>query len=402
MIRNSFTPLVLALSLAGCATPTDEAAVEAEPGDKMQAEEDIAYPGAAWETGEPKKHGLSEEGLANLDLHAEATGSTCVLVVHDGVVVNEWYAPGYGPDTVHANIFSVTKSVASALVGIASEDGLLDIDDSASDYIPSWVGTESEAITVRNLLSNDSGRFWSIESDYGSLFYDADQTAYGIGLAQEVPVGTHWEYNNAAIQTLEQVLEVATSQDVDAYAQENLFAPIGMEASFGRDAVGNALVYQGICTSCHDLARFGYLMLQGGRWKGQQIIPGSWATASTTPSTALNDAYGYLWWLNREGHVVEPTFPFRVEYDGRLAPGSSENVYSAIGAFGQLVVVDPDDGYVVVRMQEVLDINDAIANDPDPLGTSKVEDLMTVFEAAKLCMRQPWRAWRRSSRRCHW
>ncbi len=79
-------------------------------------------------------------------------------------------------------------------------------------------------------------------------------------------------------------------------------------------------------TSCHDIARFGWLMLNQGSWDGQQVVPQADVGEATAPSTDLNDAYGYMFRLNREGHVVEPTFPFRSEYDGRLVPASSESV----------------------------------------------------------------------------
>jgi CubicO group peptidase (beta-lactamase class C family) len=344
----------------------------------------VVFPGDRWKSGKPRKHGLSEAGLAQMNAVAEELGSTCMLVIHDGRVVSEWYAPGYGPDTQHLNLFSVTKSVTSTLVGIAQAEGLLDIEDSAADYIGAWSGTASEAVTIRNLISNDSGRFWSMESDYGALLFGADQTGYAIGLEQVVPPGTHWEYNNAAIQTLSRVLEVATGEDVEAYARRKLFDPIGMQATLTRDGAGNPLTYQGLSTSCHDIARFGWLMLNQGNWDGQQIVPGAWVGDATTPRTELNDAYGYMWWLNREGHVVLPSFPFRSEYEGRLVPAASEGVFSALGAFGQLVIVDPADGYVVVRLQDVLDLNEALATDPDPLGVSKLDLLLTAFEQAKL------------------
>lgn len=345
--------------------------------------DEATWPDAQWETDEPQKHGLVPPRLAELNATAEALGSTCLLVLHEGKVVSEWYAPGYGPDTVHANLFSVTKSVTSTLVGIAAEEGLLDLDDRAADYIEPWAGTASDPVTIRNLISNDSGRFWSLESDYGALLYGADQTGYAMSIPQAVPPGTHWEYNNAAIQTLEHVLATATGEDVEAYAQRKLFDPIGMTATMARDGAGNPLVYQGLSTTCHDIARFGYLMLREGKWQGQQIVPQHFVREATAPSTALNIAYGYLWWLNREGHVVEPTFPERNEYDGQLAPAASEAVYSAIGAFGQLVVVDPVDGYVLVRLQDVLDLEAALATDPDPLGVSKLDALLTAFEQAK-------------------
>jgi CubicO group peptidase (beta-lactamase class C family) len=85
------------------------------------------------------------------------------------------------------------------------------------------------------------------------------------GLSQAQPPNTWWEYNNSAIQTLERVLEVATGQDVEAFAQANLFQPIGMNVSMGRDLAGNPQTYMGVSSSCRDLARFGYLYMRNGK-----------------------------------------------------------------------------------------------------------------------------------------
>jgi CubicO group peptidase (beta-lactamase class C family) len=281
-------------------------------------------------------------------------------------------------------VFSVTKSVTSSLVGIAEEEGRLQLDQSATNYIPRWASTPSDRVTIRNLVSNDSGRFWSFESDYiTGLFPALDQTAYAVGLSQQFDPGAVWEYNNAAIQTLEDVLAQATEQDVGRYAQAQLFEPIGASAQMGADPAGNTLTYQGVSASCDDMARFGYLTLRDGEWKGQQIIPKQWLKQATQPSTELNSAYGYMWWLNRKGHVVQPSFPVRNEYDGQLVPGSSEQMFFAIGAFGQLIIVDPKDEFVIVRLQNVTDINMALATSPDPVGIVQLREIMTAFEAAK-------------------
>src|SRR5690606_813855 len=127
------------------------------------------------------------------------------------------------------------------------------------------------------------------------------------------------------------------------------------------------------------MARFGYLALREGQWKGEQIVPKNWIKQATHPSTELNSAYGYMWWLNREGHVVEPSFPLRNEYDGKLLPDSNEQVFAAVGAFGQSILVDPKDEYVVVRLQNITDVNMAIATSPDPMGFAQLRAIASAF-----------------------
>ena len=343
------------------------------------------YPGADWTADAPENHGLSADGLQAMSAVADRFNSSCLMVIHDGVLVGEWYWDGFDRSTNVVNVFSVTKSITSTLVGIAQDQGKLQIDQPASTYIPRWVGTASEGVTVRNLISNDSGRFWSFESDYVTGLLPAlDQTAYGIGLSQQFDPGTVWEYNNSAIQALEDVLSEATGEDVGRYASTQLFGRIGASASMTPDASGNPLVYQGVTASCDDMARFGYLALRGGQWNGEQIVSKQWIQQATQPASDLNSAYGYMWWLNRKGQVVEPSFPGRSEYDGQLVPGSSDQLFAAVGAFGQLVIVDPTDGYVIVRLQNIPDLELALETNPDPLGMSQMRELLAAFEAAKL------------------
>ena len=242
--------------------------------------------------------------LAALAGEAEEAGSTCFLVLRRGQVVGQWYWRGATPGSSR-EVFSVTKSVASTLVGIAADDGLLEIDESASVHVPAWQGTAAAAVTVRNLLSNDSGREWSAASDYTGFIRAKDRTAYAVGLPQQHRPGTVWAYNNAAIQTLDAVLVDATGQRTARFAQDRLFAPLGMrDTRLTPSGAGSTNLAFGMHSTCPDLARFGLLFAQGGRWQGRQVVSSAWVEAATgAPSQSLNAAYGYLWWLNREGNL---------------------------------------------------------------------------------------------------
>lgn len=337
--------------------------------------EEFVYPEPDWLVEPPEDHGLSSAGLADMAAIAEGSNSNCLVVIQAGVLVGEWYWNDFGPDTQQANVYSVTKSITSALVGIAVEQGELDIE--APVGFAEWQAGASEAITTRNLISNDSGRQWSFDVDYLQLGFQPDQTQFAIDLGHDQPIGTWWEYNNAAIQTLERVLGSSLGSDVGEFAEQALFGPIHMSSTMGRDGEGNPLTYQGVSASCRDLARFGYLYLRGGRWaEGVQVVPEAWVAESISPSTDLNSAYGFMWWLNRPGHWVLPSAPLRDEGDGQIAPDAPEELFAAIGAFGQLVVVDPTTESVWVRLGPT-DLADAT-------GVGKLEDLWTAFAAAQL------------------
>lgn len=337
--------------------------------------EDFIYPEPDWQTGLPEDHGLSSEGLAAMAKVADDANANCLVVTQGGVLVGEWYWNDFTADKDQDNVYSVTKSITSALVGIAVERGELDIE--APTGFPEWTGTMSEDVLLRNLISNDSGRAWSFNTDYLQLGLQPDQTQYAIDLGHDKPVGSFWEYNNAAIQTVERALFIGTGVDVGDYAEEHLFSRIHMSSKLGRDMQGNPLTYQGASASCRDLARLGYLYLRGGRWaEDVQVVPADWVAQTLTPSTALNTAYGFMWWLNRDGHWVLPSVPLRDEGDGKLLPDAPEELFMAIGAFGQLIVVDPTSESVWVRLGPT-DLADST-------GVGKLEDLWPAFAAAQL------------------
>lgn len=344
--------LLLACSLAvGCSAGEDPAEPESatpttSTGDRV----------APWPEATPRSAGLDPRRLRQIARDARRRDSTCFSVVRGGTLVGDWNWGGTGAETPR-EVFSVTKSITSALVGIALRDGLLALDDRAARWIPAWRGTPSASVTIRNLLSGDSGRFWSAASDYGDLIAASDRTAYAVGLEQQYAPGTAWAYNNAAIQTLDAVLREATGGSTADFADERLFTPLGMADTEMTGTSGSTSMFFGVQTTCQDLARFGQLYLDRGRVDGQRILPATYVDASVgQPSTSLNAAYGHLWWLNRPGLIrgaVDPVDeagqPLE-ERTGQLAPDAPEDLFSAEGLGGQTVLVDPESDTVVVRL----------------------------------------------------
>jgi len=348
---------------------------DGEEGDTRKWARDFVYPDPEWTVASPEAHDLDSILLEEMADLAEENASNCFVVTRDGVIVGEWYWNGWGA-TTEQKVFSVTKSFTSALVGIAQDRGELEITERASEYIPEWEGTASEDVTIRNLISNDSGRHWDLWTDYVRNFIVADdKTAHAIGLGQQHDPGAVWRYNNSAIQTLEPVLNAATGMDVADYAEEVLFEPLGMSSSYGRDRAGNPVTYADASASCRDLARFGYLYLRGGRWsQDQQIVSKDWVDECVQPSTPLNSAYGYMWWLNRDGHWIES---LNQEGDGKPLRGLPENVFRASGAFNQIIFIDPGTGIVFTRIGWVTGIEDAASSE-------LVEGLAEGIRAARL------------------
>jgi CubicO group peptidase (beta-lactamase class C family) len=317
----------------------------------------IANPAASARP-DPAALGFDARALHRLARSAKRKGSTCFAVARRGQVVGSWSWRGTTAETPQ-EVFSVTKSVTSTLVGMAQADQDLSIADPAATYIPAWRDSASASVTVRNLLANDSGRYWTPVSDYGDLVHAPDRTAYAVGLSQQYAPGSVWAYNNAAIQTLDAVLSNATGQDTAAFAKKRLFKPLGMaHTQLTHDASGNSTdVFFGMQSTCSDLLRFGQLYAQRGRWEGDRLVPTSWVKSAVGASSqSLNAAYGLLWWLNRHGPLRSPLDadnpgqPPGVATIGRLAPGAPANLFAALGFGGQVVLVDPRSQTVVVRL----------------------------------------------------
>lgn len=352
--------LLLGLAaLAGSACSSDpgsEPSPGGRPGTTEPGPSQAVFPGAEWEREDAEAAGFDPAVLDEIAAEAETAGSNCLVVTRHGRIVADWYWNGTDATTAQ-EVFSVTKSVTSTLVGLAQDDGDLAITDPASTHVPEWAGTPSAGVTVEDLISNDSGRQWSAAIDYRDLIVAGDRTAFAAGLGQDAEPGEVWVYNNAAIQTLDAVLEGATGVDPAAYAQQRLLDPIGMHHSeMTHDPAGNTNTFFGLQSTCEDLARFGYLFLRRGEWDGAKVVPEDWVEAATGRSSQdINAAYGYLWWLNRPGPLTDPLNPLSRE-DSETAPhrqlaeGAPEDMYWALGLGGQIVQVDPGSDTVVVRL----------------------------------------------------
>jgi len=354
--RGVAASVLVLVALGGVACSDDDGDAASTTTSSAVVDE-ARFPGADWERVDPTDAGFDPDMLDQLADAAEAAQSTCLVVVRDGAVVDERYW-GDGADDVAREAFSVTKSVTSTLVGIAQDDGDLDIEEPASRYITEWEGTPSAEVTIRNLLSNDSGREWSLATDYRAMAALApDKTGFAIGLGQDEPPGSVWAYNNSAIQTLDAVIAKATGIETRDLAEDRLFGPLGMASSELRtDPTGNTLAFMGLQTTCLDLARFGHLALHRGRWGDDQVVSESYLEEATgRSSTELNAGYGFLWWLNRRGPIASPAVATGAPGEGSIAegqidPAAPEDVFWALGFQNQIVAVIPSEGIVAVRM----------------------------------------------------
>lgn len=298
-------------------------------------------PGGEWLVDAPEAHGMDPAVLEGAREYAFADGMNTqgVVVVRDGVIVSEWYADGAGPGSWAAS-WSMAKSVASALIGIAIDEGKIpSVDEPMTTWFPEWAGTDREAITLRHVLQMESGLDWDEDYDPNALFeseiiqmvFEADQLAFAASRPAEVAPGSRWNYSSGDSMLLSAVLEQATGMPADEYARAKLFDPIGMtQVEWWRDARGHTLTYCCLDATSRDFARFGLLYLRNGTWGDEQVVPAAWVDESLAGSTASGGRYGYQWWL-----------------DG--GDGERYRAFSARGHDGQYIYVIPELDLVVVR-----------------------------------------------------
>jgi len=258
------------------------------------------------------------------------TRQTSMLILHEGQLVHERYARGRGADDLHV-AYSVTKSIVSALIGIAVRDGYLCTEQPVASFFPESRITHDPAITIEHLLRMTAGYpgMWA----EGSMdFLGADCSA---AAAFETPLvqqpGEGFIYcGGPGMQVLVAVIERATGRNLYDFARAELFDPLGVgEIEWRTTADGSPIGGWGIYMTPRDMLRIGYLYLNDGIWDGRQILPEGWVTQSR-PARNWTMSYGYLWW----GMLWSPVF------------GSG---YEARGMRGQFITIYPRRNMVVVR-----------------------------------------------------
>jgi CubicO group peptidase (beta-lactamase class C family) len=327
---------------------------------------DVVFPHEGWQRTDPEELGFEPEALDALAAEAQASGANCLLVIRHGRIAGEWYWNGADESSLH-QIFSITKAYTSTLVGIAQDEGLLDIDDPASVYIPQWAGTPSADVTIRHLLSMTSGRrpVAPIDPQESGAYYGSpDLTTYAISRDQIHPPGSVWSLSETDVQPLEAVLESVTGVQPDQYAADKLFGPIGdTHTALAKDSVGNPILDVFAKARCQDVARLGLLYLNDGNWDGAEVVSSGWVAEATQPGQDIFSRYGLLWWLNRPGNTKIDQFDQASVGDmdpnrGRLPPEAPEDLYAATGAFGQILLVHPSTDTIVVRLGTAPDFLD--------------------------------------------
>jgi CubicO group peptidase (beta-lactamase class C family) len=314
----------------------------------------------------PAQAGLCQDLAAVLDL-AMAQASTSILISRIGEVLVERYADGWGPDRPR-EVASVAKSMIAVLIAMAVEDGAItSLDQAAADFIPTWRTDARAGITLRHMMSMTSGL-----DDRGLALrgLTGDQFAINAAMPLRDPPGSRWAYNTAAYHLLFHILARAVGQSMEVYARPRLFGPLGMDATHwitneGSGEQGPVTNVYSAQSTARDLARFGQLVLNGGRWNDRRLIGEDNLRTLLSPSQDLNASYGLLWWTNaRPGADA-----FGRGHSLRF-PSAPRDTVAALGAGGQAVLVVPSRQLVIVRQGDA------------PSSTTLADDLIAGASSA--------------------
>ena len=260
-----------------------------------------------------------------------------VLIARRGRLVAERYFRGAAGHRPH-NLKSASKSVLSALAGLAVEEGVLELDQPIADLLPEAADLDDpgkQAITVRHLLTMTSGLESTSFGNYGSWVASRNWVRAALARPLEAAPGTRFSYSTGGTHLLSATLARAAGKSTHDFAREHLFGPLGIRHSaWARDRQGIHVGGNNLSLLPRDMLKFGQLYLNRGRWGGHQILPWQWVDESTRPGLAgprgrgrIYGGYGYLWWLR-----------------GPRERGA----YIASGYGGQYIYVSPAEHLVVV------------------------------------------------------
>ena len=292
-----------------------------------------------WETLSTEELGwntLAEQALHNF---LEEKGTKAFIILVDGKISVEWY---FGDHTQNTSWYwaSAGKTLTTFTVGLAQEEGYLDITTKTSDYLGSgWTGLEPEKenlITVWHQLTMTSGM--------NDLFFDCVTPDC---LNYVADAGSRWAYHNGPYTLLQNVVASASGQPWSDYFDEKLRNKIGMDGFwFSTNDLNNVYF-----STARSMARFGLLNLNNGIWDGEPIL-GDTAYLNQMKNTSqdLNRAYGYLWWLNGKTNYRSPGS--QAEFSGELIPNAPTDTYAGLGKNDQKLYIVPSKGMVIVRMGE--------------------------------------------------
>jgi CubicO group peptidase (beta-lactamase class C family) len=275
------------------------------------------WPTKEWRTSTPEAEGLDSaklaEGLQAMEDRDIAIDS--LLVARDGKVVLDAYFEPYDGTFPH-ELASVTKSVMTTLIGIAVDQGKLQLDQPALSFFPDRaianMDARKEKMTIRDLVSNrngfQSGCLARDEPTLDAMRAEPDWVQAALDRKMVRDPGTAFCYDSPGMHLLSAILQEATGMTALEFAQENLFGPLGItDVIWDDDPQGYTRGWGDLHLKPRDAAKLGYLWLNDGMWDGKQVVSPAWVQDAVTRHSktgAGKDDYGYGWWISEQEYIA--------------------------------------------------------------------------------------------------
>ena len=308
------------------------------------------WPTEGWRTSTPEEQGMDSEMLVAMmgafQSKQLSYNIDSITIIRNGFMVFDTTFYPFQPNEKHI-VHSCTKSIVSALIGIAIELGYIkSVRQPVLDLFPERavvnLTPEKEAMTLEDVLTMATGldcrdSYLHNWRDISKLRQSEDWVQHVLDMPMAEEPGTRFEYCNSASFLLSAIIQETTGTNTLEFARENLFAPLGItDVTWPSNPQGITIGWGELRLLPHDMAKIGYLYLNEGMWDGKQVIPSDWVKTSTSKhisANTLEDGYGYQWWVDDSG------------------------IYMALGYAGQYIVVIPEKEMVAVFTGDLQDRN---------------------------------------------
>lgn len=296
--------------------------------------------GTTWTTLSADSLGWCTDKVPDLYNYLETNNTKAFILLKDGKIVFEKYFGTFTQDSIWYWA-SAGKTLTGFTIGIAQQEGYLNITDTTSKYLgKGWTSCaqdKEDKITIRHQLTMTTGLDDGVPDNHCTL---------DTCLQYKADAGTRWAYHNAPYTMLDTMLKVATGKGINTYIATKIKPATGITGLFV------SLDYDHVYYStARSMARFGLLLLNKGTWDGTPILTDTaYFRQMTTTSQTLNPSYGYLTWLNGKSTFMLPTT--QIKFPGPICPNAPAEMFAAIGKNNQLINVIPSQNIVLIRMGE--------------------------------------------------
>ena len=355
-MKNHFPLLLLSFFIFGCSSDKNS---------NSNTDDSMYFPpndgSATWETKSISDLGWNANAVQPLLDYLQLKNTKSFMILVNGRIVMENYFNGHSATTAWYWA-SAGKTLTATVTGIAEQEGFIDTNNKVSNYIGTgWTSAplaKENLITCKHLLTMTSGLDDALGDDVSpaNLQYVSD-------------AGTRWAYHNVYVK-LQDVVAQVTGQSWTNYFNTKLRDKLGMTGGLWVNGTDGTRTYW---STTRNMARFGLMALNKGKWNGTTVINESYFNLETTTSQAINQSYGYLWWLNGKSSYHLPQSQF--QFNGNIIPSGPSDMYAALGKNDQKIYVIPSKKMVVIRMGEAAETVNMALSDFDNVLWQKINAL---------------------------